>query len=136
MIHRLTIGLSLLVLCLFSVGCGASASMVNGRVIKGDLSFILVVDASDPRLKEPGLAGANVAMSNTSASGGASIARVTSDSVGNVALPVRDTAALFRPAVFTAELEGYQRTTSEMSIPPTNKRVLVILKPTGPGAGT
>ena len=130
---RLPLLLCALAFCLG--GCGGGASKINGKVVRGDLSFIILVDANDPRLKGEGLPGAHVAIRSVASRGGGLLADGTSDKSGNVTLSVRDAGALLRPAEFSAELEGYQRTTAEMSIPPVDKRILVLLKPGAPGPG-
>ena len=112
-------------------GCGGGASTIKGKVIRGDISFLVVVEASDPRLRGDGLPGAQVQINASTSRGGALLAESTSDARGNVSLAVRDSAALLRPAEFSAELNGYARTSSVMSIPAADKRLLVILKPGG-----
>ncbi len=115
-------------------GCGGGPSAMSGKVIRGDISFFVIVEANDPRLRGDGLAGAHITVNAVSGRGGALLAEGTSDSKGNVSLSVKDTAALLRPAEFTADLDGYTRTSSVMNLPPTDKRLLILLKPTAPGA--
>jgi len=114
-------------------GCQGGPTSVKGKVIRGDISFVVAVDASDPRLKGEGLAGAEVQVTAVSARGAALLAEGKSDANGNLKLSVRDTEALLRPAEFSAELDGYTRTSAEMSIPPGDKLILIMLRPSSTG---
>jgi hypothetical protein len=114
-------------------GCGGQASRISGKVIRGDISFLVVVDSSDPRLKGEGLPGAQVEVRSTPERGAVLLAGATSDAKGNLTLAVRDGSAILRPAEFSASLDGYVPTSSVMSIPPADKRLLIMLKPGGAG---
>jgi hypothetical protein len=121
------------VACAFLGGCSVGATKVSGKVIRGDLSFILVVDASDERLKADGLPGAQVQMHQGADRGGKLVGEVTSDEKGNFVIPVKETAAILRAVELSATKEGYARSMGEMSIPPVSQRILVILKPSPGG---
>lgn len=114
-------------------GCGGGPSKVEGKVIRGDISFAVSVEGSDARLKEDGLAGVEVEAFAPAERGGGLLASTRTDSKGNFALSIKDTGALLRPVDFTANAPGYIPASGVMSVPPTDKRVLILLKP-GSGA--
>lgn len=122
--------LALGLLCTGSLtGCGGRAANVSGKVIRGDISFIIAVDATDPRLKGEGIPGVEVQV--YAERGAVLLGGATSDSKGNITVSIQNVGALLRPAEFDAEKEGFARTSTVMSIPAVDKRVLVILKPSG-----
>jgi len=114
-------------------GC-QQAAPVTGKVIRGDVSFIGVVEASDERLKLIGLQGAEVTATNdpNSPAAAAVLAKATSDAKGNFSLRIADQSTLTRATGFTAKKEGFLPASSAMPMPSEDRRLLVILKPMGP----
>jgi len=110
------------------VGCAAKAP-VAGKVIEGDISFIGVVDPADERLNGPGIPGATIVVRGGDTPTALELAEVVSDRKGDFRLSIADQKALTRPAQFTADKEGYSRAVGVMSIPPQDRRLLIILKP-------
>ena len=118
-----------LLACTFLSGCTGGATMVKGKVIRGDLSFILAVDEADPRLSTAGLPDAKVAIYRGVEQGGSLIAEEETNEKGDFSIPVKDSKTLLRQAGFSASKEGFAPASSTMSIPPVSQRVLVIMKP-------
>ncbi len=112
-------------------GCSVGPSIVNGKVIRGDISFIVMVDATDPRLKGEGLPGAAVDLYSSNERGATLLSHAVSDAKGNLVFSIKEGDVLMQPAEFDAAKEGFARTSTVMAIPPVDKRVLVILKPNG-----
>lgn len=116
-------------------GC-RSGSTVTGKVIPGEVSFIGVVDASDKRLKDPGIPGVEVAAGTDPSRpvAAAVLGRGTSDKSGNVVVRIKDEGSYAGPFAFNATKDGYVPATGLMPIPSTDRRLLVILKPASAGA--
>jgi hypothetical protein len=116
-------------------GCGGGPSKIEGKVIKGQISFAVTVEGSDGRMKEDGLAGVEVEAYAPAERGGGLLGAARTDGKGNFALNIRDSGAMLRPVEFTASAPGYIPASGVMSVPPTDKRVLILLKP-GAAGGT
>jgi hypothetical protein len=112
-------------------GCGGGATRVGAKVISGDISFVVVADQSDPRLKGEGIAGATIQVHGGAERGGALLGSAKSDAKGNLTISIKDNSVLMRPAEFSATAEGFGPASSVMQIPPADKRLLFILKPAG-----
>jgi hypothetical protein len=115
-------------------GCGGGPAKISGKVIPGNVSFVGLADTSDERLKGDGIAGAKVGVYSEPEKGGTLVGQTTSDSRGNFTVSV-DAGSILRPAEFRAERDGYVTASTVMSIPPSNRQVLMILKAGGGGAG-
>lgn len=129
---RFLAALALVPLTMALGGC-KSPSVISGKVIRGDLSFIGIVDAADPRLKQEGLAGAELSARGVEARSDRILSDGRSGSGGDFKLRIDDPDAPTLPAMIHAHLDGYADAHQELSIPPSERRVLVILKPIGPG---
>ena len=106
---------------------------ITGKVIPGPISFIGTVDPADPRLNQPGLAGAALSARGSQSYSDQILADTRSGQTGNFTLLISDQVALRRPAEFHARLPGYADAAQEMTIPPKDRRLLVVLKPIAPG---
>jgi hypothetical protein len=68
--------------------------------------------------------------------GGYEVGRTTSDETGNFKLTIKDQGALLKPAEFGGEKPGFARSSGVMSVPPSDRRLLVMLKRTGASTAT
>jgi len=117
---------------------GCSPYALKGRVIAGDISYITIVERDDPRLSEAGIPGVRLAiMSDPLKPNRKSISNNLSDQSGNIELRVDEIGAGFleyEVALF-ANREGFKRSEGFFNLPPSGKRVLVVMCPgrdTGP----
>ncbi len=116
---------------LFLGGCSWQAPM-EGKVIEGNLSFVFVVDQNDERLKSDGLAGVELeALVDVGKGAGNVIAKGTSNRNGTFSMGFPDQAPLMKPIQISATLPGYSPARESMNIPPSDKRLLVVLKKQG-----
>lgn len=115
---------------------GCAGYTLRGRVIAGDVSYVAVVEASDPRLAAPGLAGAEVDLvSDPDRARRKRIASGVTDGAGEFSLPVAETGAGFLnyDVALSVRREGYATAQNVFLLPSGSKRVLVILKAGAPG---
>lgn len=128
---RLVLPLGLIPLALACLpGCAGHAA-IEGRVVEGKVSYVGLVDPNDSRLKgEGGVPGATIAARTVVENqGGRSLDQATSDAKGNFHLNVKDQSAFSRATEFNATKEGYITANGAVPFPPSDRRVLVILKP-------
>jgi hypothetical protein len=109
------------------------AIIVNGKVVRGDVSFIGSVDTNDPRLKQPGLDAVEVSARGTGSRSDRILSDTHSDSSGDFRLRIEDQEAISHTAEFRCHLPGYADARQEMDIPPPDRRLLVVLKPLSGG---
>ncbi|RMD66106.1 MAG: hypothetical protein D6824_01455 [Planctomycetota bacterium] len=117
-----------------SVGCAPYT--LRGKVVEGDVSFIAVVDASDPRLDGPGLSGALLTLqTDPQRLNRKTVGSAVSGADGSFSIPVNEVGAglLIYDMGLKARKQGYSPTEQFFRLPPANKRVLVLL---APGAAT
>lgn len=114
-------------------GC-RRGSLVDGKVIAGDVPFVMVVDRSDPRLSSEGVAGAVVTgRVDPGSPSSVSLGDATADKKGGFSFRVREQTALSKPIEFRASAEGFMQTLGKISSPPPqNRAVLIIMKRTAP----
>jgi hypothetical protein len=111
-------------------GCTTASTYIRGKVVVGERSFIGVVEASDPRLKSVGLAEADVQVTSTSGpAAGSMIGQARTDAKGDFSIGVENQQTLIYPAQFRASGPGYAEARQTMSVPPSERRVLIILRP-------
>lgn len=114
-----------------SVGCGPGYSL-KGKVIQGDISFIAIVNKDDPRLEGPGIPNVAVALLNDpNKLSKETLGTAISDSQGDFSIGIDLVGAgFFRyDAGLTAERKGYEYATSQFNLPPSDRRVLIMLRP-------
>ena len=125
-------------LCLLAaslVGCaGAATNSIKGKVIEGSLNFVMVVDQSDERLKGPGLADVAVeARAGGNRAAGTLFSKTTSGSNGEFRLNFGDQQqVLLKPVEFSGEKAGYGTAKVVMNLPPSERRLLIVMQPSGP----
>lgn len=104
---------------------------LRGKVIEGDVSFVAIVDASDPRLSGPGVP--NVALdltSNPERLNRKMLASGVSGPTGEIDLRVEEIGAgvMTYDVALAARRDGYAMTEGIFRLPPDSKRALVMLK--------
>ncbi len=116
-------------LSLFVSGCSPYA--LRGKVIEGDASVIMLVDASDPRLKSAGLAGVAVGvvldpeqLNRKPAGSGVSDARGDFD----ITLTEFGAGVLEFDAMVTADCRGYLSAETIFPLPGQSRRVLIMMQ--------
>lgn len=116
----------------FAAAAGCSPYTVRGKVIQGDVSFVAVVEDSDPRLVGPGLSGASVELwTDPEKLNRKRVAVQTSDSNGDFAMPFSETGAglLQYDVGVVARRDGYSGAETNIGLPSSSKRLLIMMKP-------
>lgn len=127
---RLRLSALLLLAALFATLPACSAYNLQGKVIDGPASQITIVDAGDPRLDQPGLAGASIeTMLDPNSLARKALPAQASGGDGTFAIPVDEIGAGFLEyeAGFIVQRPGYQTAHAVVPVPGADKRVLVIL---------
>lgn len=123
---------ALAALCLVGAFAGAcSPYTLRGRVIEGDVSFVAIVDASDPRLNSPGVPGVTLDLaSNPERLNRKTIASGVSGPGGEIDVRIDELGAgvMTYDVSLTARRDGYAAATGIFRLPPDSRRALVILK--------
>ncbi len=100
---------------LIQIGC-SGATRIDGRVIPGPVGLAVIVDPTDERLAQPGVAGVEVAMLRESASNsGSMFMNTTTDEQGNFSFTLGrgqhpGGAVIIRtrgPGIYTARSRSY-----------------------------
>jgi len=117
-------------LALLLGGCGPYA--LQGRIVRGDVSYVTVVDKDDPRLAGPGVEGVQVDL--VVDPGDLSKTRMApefSGAEGDIRLPVRKPGAriLKYEVGVTARREGFRSAYGVFDLPMGSRRLLVVLAP-------
>lgn len=121
--------LALLSMILLILGGCSWQTPIEGKVIEGNLSFVFVVDQNDERLKSVGLEGVDVqAQADVGKVSGSVLATAKSSRNGSFSLSFADQAPLLKPIQFGATHAGYNPARESMNIPPSDKRLLIVLK--------
>lgn len=111
-----------------AAGCN-NASIVKGKVIPGNLNFIVLVDERDERLKSDGLADVEVtARGDIGKVAGMVLGKAKSNPKGDFSLSIKEQSVLLKPVEFSATVDGHPAARETLSIPPESRRVLVIIK--------
>ena len=121
----------ILALCLLAL-TGCAGYRLQGVVIEGKTPAIFLVDKDDSRLTQPGLANAVVQVTiDPHEMSPKTLAPVSSDDRGRFEAVVGEPGAglLEYQASILCRLTGYQAATQEMPLPPSDKRLLIVLVP-------
>lgn len=108
---------------------GCAGSRVRGKVVEGDVSYIIVAPSSDPRFSGEGLEGAKVSIRITR--DGVERARGTdeSDKLGRFNIPIEGLSALADKIELEISREGRVPARGTIALPAADRAVLVLLKP-------
>lgn len=113
------------------VACGGGYQL-RGKVISGQATSVSVVDEHDPRLDEPGLAGASIrAVLDPREMSQKPLPAATTAGDGTFEVPVREPGAgLLKYTVqVMGGRSGYQTAADTFPLPGGDKRVLITLSP-------
>ncbi len=131
-------GLLSAALCSVVLLSGCSAYKLRGKVIEGEISYVMVLPADDPRFEEgAGLAGVRVRLQNNPERlNKKMIGETVSDSTGEFSLSVSEVGVGFLTydVGLGARRKGYQSVVHSFRLPPSGQRVLIMLAPGDPGA--
>jgi hypothetical protein len=119
-------------LLLLAALAGCAPYTLQGKVIEGDITFIAIVDADDPRLEGPGLANAEVRLQTDPQRINREVVGTTiSSGDGTFSIPFSEIGAgvLLYDVGLQVRRGGYQRAEQMFRLPPSDRRVLVILCP-------
>ncbi|MEO1128392.1 MAG: hypothetical protein AAFX05_01645 [Planctomycetota bacterium] len=119
-------------LCLAGVLTGCESYAVKGRVVQGSSSYIVLVDANDPRLDGPGVPGVALhLMLEPGKLNRESLGRTVSDNDGNLRMPVGTFGAgwLEHNAGLYARAKGFTPAEGYFILPGGSQRVLVVMAP-------
>jgi hypothetical protein len=130
--NRILILLMAIATGLASSGC--SNYTLRGRAVQGDMSGVWIVDDSDPRLADPGLAGVTVSIKRDPQSlGGRVISSTSSDGNGEISIGFEEFGAGWMEEQWEirAARTGYEPAVSLLALPwkRGDKRILVVLAP-------
>ena len=114
------------------LAAGCSNYTLRGRAVQGDISGVWIVDDSDPRLADPGLAGVNISIKRDPQSlGGRVISTASSDGQGDIAISFEEFGAGWMDEQWEirAARTGYQSAVNLLELPwkRGDKRILVVL---------
>jgi hypothetical protein len=117
------------------VGCQQQGN-VHGKVIQGNVGFIGEVEGKDSRFAGPGLEGVRVtARSAEGPRRGREVGSGVTNAKGEFSLAVADQNAALYPIEFVASKEGFGDARQSMPMPPSGRRLLIILRPRDGVAG-
>ncbi len=110
-------------------GCGAAT--IAGKVMRGDIGRVVIVDGSDKRLLEPGLAGIQVQMSTPvlGRGGKAVLGESVTDETGSFRLKVDGGAKLPTRVSIRASGSGEYEVNNSIFRPRPGEQVLVLMRP-------
>jgi hypothetical protein len=109
-----------------------SPHTISGRVVRGDVSYVSVVDKDDPRLSEPGLPGVLLRLDlDPGRLSSKSLAQETSGTDGEFTLPVDEPGAglIDLEVGLLARRKGFQSAEGVFKVPKGSKRVLIVMSP-------
>jgi len=116
---------------LTSLLAGCSPYQLRGKVIAGDISYIAVVDADDPRLEGPGVSGAALRLqTDPERLNRKTIGTSVSGADGGFTIPVMEVGAgvLIYDIGLRVRHDGYIPVEQFFRMPSSSKRVLVMLQ--------
>lgn len=132
--HKRTATLSALALLLVTcILTGCSSYAIQGRVVRGSVASIQLVDKSDPRLNEDNPTGGGAVIQGIlepdTPSERKSLGQVITNGQGSFALPVDALGSGFLEyeAMLIAQREGHQGVAKTIDLPRRGQRVLITL---------
>ncbi len=123
--------LALFAMVLLGAG-GCSPYALQGRVVSGDVSIAMIVDADDPRLDGDGVPSVSLRLeSDPGQLRGKVIGTAVSGADGEIAIPVGEVGAGFLEydVGVVARRPGYLTARGFFRLPPDRRRLLVIMTP-------
>ncbi|MFG0252160.1 MAG: hypothetical protein ACF8NJ_04720, partial [Phycisphaerales bacterium JB038] len=111
-------------LCLVATGC---TPILRGKVVSGEVSFVAIVKADDPRLERPGLANVTIQFnSDPDSLGRKPLGQAITDEMGWLEMPIELPAAgLARYEIeVIARHSGYAHARGTFILPGDDERVL------------
>ena len=117
-------------LCLMLGAC--QSYTLRGRVVQGDVSYVVLVDRDDPRLTGPGMAGVRLDVTiDPGRLNRSSLPSEMSGASGELSILVRKPGAGFLKyeASLLARYPGFQTAEGVFDLPKKSRRVLVVLAP-------
>ena len=128
--NGLSRALALVTFAFLLVGCESYS--LRGHVIRGEISYIEIVDADDERLESPGLTATRVGVHlDPGRLNRKFLGSTVSDANGDFSLPIDEVGAGFLEYDISvvAYRDGYFGAEQFFVMPSSNKRVLIILGP-------
>jgi len=121
----LAVACSLLVL----TGCGYT---MRGKVVEGEVTYIAIVDANDPRLEGRGVGGVNISLeTDPDRLSREQVGRTVSQQDGSFSMDVDAFGAGFLQydVGITAHRRGFETATNLFRLPSSGKRILIMMAP-------
>ena len=118
----------LLLAAAWSLGC--SPYQIEGLVVPGGRSEVLVLDEHDQRLTAEGIAGATVALTvDPSSIDPRPIAQVVTDGEGRFVIPIDEFGAglLEYQVAVCCRVRGYERAYQVLQMPSRRRRLLIVM---------
>lgn len=125
------IALTLLGLILCAALTACSGYRIEGKVVAGLTSAVVVVDHNDPRLEQPGIEGATIDVTlDPESMAPKRIGADVSDMQGNFGLPVNEPGAglLEYEMALSVQAKGHKDLWWTMQLPGSKKRLLIIIE--------
>jgi hypothetical protein len=126
------LGRILLLLSIAIPAAGCKSYKLQGKVIAGDISYVAVVDADDPRLQEVGIAGAELRLeTDPSRLSRDVVGETVSGPDGAFTMPFNKVGGgvLMYDVGLTARRPGYSPAVHQFKLPPPSRRLLIMLAP-------
>lgn len=119
--------LSVLLSCVM-IGCGGAR--IGGKVMRGDIGTVVIVNATDPRLDEPGLGGIDVELSTPVAGRGGRVvlAKGVTDETGSFSLNAGPAKKLPSRLSIRAGGENEYEVRNTIFRPQAGEQVLVLMR--------
>ncbi len=125
---RRGVGLVGFAAAMFAGGCATTGPGFKGVVEQGPASVLVVVDETDKRAKEPGIAGVKITAEARPNNAPAKIlGTATSDAAGKFALALPDNKPLKEQVWITAEKPGYKTLKAPVYLQSEGRVLIVVL---------
>lgn len=111
---------------------GCAQYTLTGKVIQSDISYVAIVDASDDRFEDPGIAGVTVTLQTDPGQlNHQRVGEAVSGSDGTFTISVNKPGAgiLIYDVGLEVRRKGYEGVDHIFRLPPSSKKVLVMLRP-------
>lgn len=123
---------ALLIVAMAAGAAGCAGYKLEGKVVRGDISYAAIVDAKDPRFEESGgVPGVMISLeTDPDRLSREYVGDAVTDADGNFSISVRRPGAgiLMYDVGLEARRKGYEGVRQTFRLPPNSKKVLITLR--------